>query len=68
MLYGCLRGLSQYLKMFLLKFFEDVLRYSHSLSSADSRRPVVSFWQKNVHNIILVILRGLSLPIKSVVR
>ena len=25
--------------------------YSHSLPSADSRREVVSFWQKNVHNI-----------------
>ena len=25
--------------------------YSHSLPSADSRRAVVSFWQKNVHNI-----------------
>ena len=24
--------------------------YSHSLPSADSRRAVVSFWQKNVHN------------------
>ena len=24
--------------------------YSHSLSSADSRRAVVSFWQKNEHN------------------
>ena len=24
--------------------------YGHSLSSADSRRVVVSFWRKNVHN------------------
>ena len=24
--------------------------YSHSLPSADSRRAVVSFWRKNVHN------------------
>ena len=24
--------------------------YGHSLPSADSRRAVVSFWQKNVHN------------------
>ena len=24
--------------------------YGHSLTSADSRRAVVSFWQKNVHN------------------
>ena len=24
--------------------------YGHSLPSADSRRAIVSFWQKNVHN------------------
>ena len=24
--------------------------YGHSLPSADSRRAVVSFWRKNVHN------------------
>ena len=37
------------------------------LPSADSRRVVVSFWQKNVHNIGLL-HRGLSMPCKSVVR
>ena len=29
----------------IMKYF-----YGHSLPSADSRRAVVSFWQKNVHN------------------
>ena len=41
--------------------------YGHSLPSADSRRAVVSFWRKNVHNTGLP-LGGLSLPIKCVVR
>ena len=41
--------------------------YGHSLPSADSRRAVVSFWQKNVHNTGSL-LRGLSLPGKRVFR
>ena len=41
--------------------------FSMVLPSADSRRTVVSFWQKNVHNTGYP-LRGLSLPSKSVVR
>ena len=41
--------------------------YSHSLPSADSKRAVVSFWGKNVHNTG-TLLRGLSLPSKSVAR
>ena len=41
--------------------------YGHSLPSADSRRAVVSFWRKNVHNTGEP-LRGLSLPSKRVVR
>ena len=40
---------------------------SHSLTSANSRRAVVSFWQKHVHNTGYP-FRGLSLPSKSVVR
>ena len=36
---------------------------SHSLSSADSRRAVVSFFQKNVHNTGKLLIR-LSLPRK----
>ena len=28
----------------------DHIFYGHSLPSADSRRAVVSFWRKNVHN------------------
>ena len=41
--------------------------YGHSLPSADSRRAVVSFWRKNVHNTDKP-LRGLSLLSKCVVR
>ena len=41
--------------------------YGHSLPSADSRRAVVSFWRKNVHNTVYP-LRGLSLPSKGVVK
>ena len=34
----------------LLWRFDHEIFYGHSLPSADSRRAVVSFWQKNVHN------------------
>ena len=36
--------------------------------SADSRRAVVSYWQKYVHEVLVHRLGGLSLPRKSVVR
>ena len=36
--------------------------------SADSRRAVVSYWQKYVHEVPVNRLGGLSLPRKSVVR
>ena len=36
--------------------------------STDSRRAVVSFWQKYMHKVLVNCLRGLSLPRKSVVR
>ena len=36
--------------------------------SADSRRAVVSFWEKCVHEVLVNRLGGLSLPRKSVVR
>ena len=41
--------------------------YGHSHPSADSRRAVVCFWRKNVHNTGQP-LRGLSLPSKRVIR
>ena len=33
--------------------------YSHSLPSADSRRVVVSYWQKNMHWVLVNSLDGL---------
>ena len=36
--------------------------------STDSRRAVVSFWRKYVHEVLVNRLGGLSLPRKSVVR
>ena len=49
-------------------FREDfIMKYFLRSFSTDSRRVVVSFWQKNVHNTGQP-LRGLSLPSKSVVR
>ena len=40
--------------------------YGHSPSSADSRRAVVSYWQKNVHELLVNCLGGL--PRNSVAR
>ena len=36
--------------------------------STDSRKTVVSYWQKYVHEVLVKSLGGLSLPRKSVVR
>ena len=36
--------------------------------SSGSRRPVVSYWRKYVHEVLVNRLGGLSLPRKSVVR
>ena len=36
--------------------------------SSDSRRAVVSYWRKYVHEVLVNRLGGLSLPRKSVVR
>ena len=36
--------------------------------STDSKRAVVSYWQKYVYEVLVNHLRGLSLPRKSVVR
>ena len=51
----------------LWKGENDRRKYGHSLPSADSRRAVVSFWRKNVHNTDQP-HRGLSLPSKCVVK
>ena len=37
------------------------------LLSIDSRRAVVSYWQKYVHEVLVNLLGGLSLPRKSMV-
>ena len=44
------------------------LFYGHSLPSADSRREVVSYLQKNMHWVLVNRLGGVSLPRKSLVR
>ena len=36
--------------------------------SAESRRAVVIYWQKYVHEVLFIRLKGLSLPRKSVIR
>ena len=45
-------------------------RKSHTFvsPSADSRRAVVTYWRKYVHEVLVNRLDGLSLPRKSVVR
>ena len=42
--------------------------YSHGSPSAFSRRAVVSYWRKYVHEVLVNRLGGLSLPRKSVIR
>ena len=42
--------------------------YTFVSPSAESRRAVVSYWRKYVHEVLLNRLGGLSLPRKSVVR
>ena len=37
----------------------DGCGFDHSLPSADSRRPVVSYWRKSVHFILVNCLGGL---------
>ena len=41
--------------------------YDHSLSTADSSRTVFSYWQKDVHSVLVKPL-GLNLSRKSVVQ
>ena len=42
--------------------------HTYDSPSADSKRVVVSYWRKNVHEVLVSRLGGLSLPRKSVVR
>ena len=46
----------------------EVRPHSSVSPSADSRRAVVSYWRKYVHEVLVNRLGGLSLPRKSVVR
>ena len=48
--------------------FSGPLRQYFSLYRAFSRRTVVSYWRKHVHEVLVNRLGGLSLPRKSVVR
>ena len=45
-----------------------VWQHTFVSSSAFSRRAVVSYWRKYVHEVLINRLGGLSLPRKSVVR
>ena len=38
------------LATFFLEIDHEIFFYGYSLPSSDSRRAVVSFWRKNVHN------------------
>ena len=44
------------------------VRHTFVSPSADSRKAVVSYWRKYVHEVLVNRLGGLSLPRKSVVR
>ena len=46
----------------------DVWQHTFVSPSAFSRRAVVSYWRKYVHEVLVNRLGGLSLPRKSVVR
>ena len=48
--------------------FYPVWPHTFVSPSADSRRAVVSYWRKYVHEVLVNRLGGLSLPRKSVVR
>ena len=55
------------MKYFVLKF-SPVWQHTFVSPSAFSRRVVVSYWRKYVHEVLVNRLGGLSLPRKSVVR
>ena len=45
-----------------------IIKHTFVSPSAFSRRAVVSYWQKYVHEVLVNRLGGLSLPRKSVVK
>ena len=59
-----------HLSIFYQNFQTTYLVWPHTFvsPSADSRRSVVSYWRKYVHEVLVNRLGGLSLPRKSVVR
>ena len=57
---------SQILKLHQVQY--PVWPHTFVSPSADSRRAVVSYWGKYVHEVLVSRLGGLSLPRKSVVR
>ena len=46
----------------------DLIKFGFVSPSAFSRKAVVSYWRKYVHEVLVNRLGGLSLPRKSVVR
>ena len=59
--------LKLYLKVYLYEI-SPVWQHTFVSPSAFSRRAVVSYWRKYVHEVLVNRLGGLSLPRKSVVR
>ena len=62
--------LQQFLQSKLLGYFQLFSGSEHTFVSAFafSKRAVVSYWRKYVHEVLVNRLGGLSLPRKSVVR
>ena len=67
-LYGNYTNLNPVISPFWSWVQYPVWQHTFVSPSAFSRRAVVSFWQKNVQEVLVNCLGGLSLPRKSVVR
>ena len=57
-----------YVHMYIRPGKDPVWQHTFVSPSAFSRRAVVSYWRKYVHEVLINRLGGLSLPRKSVVR
>ena len=57
-----------HLNLLILIYFHPVWQHTFVSPSAFSRRAVVSYWRKYVHEVLVNRLGGLSQPRESVVR